>query len=122
MDLYNGQLPDMLHRCGEDELSSSTPDRVMFIFIGDEDFLDLLQEMKESYIGDNMLIGYENFKILKELKLVVAKLSDIVSSGESNLIAFLEKYLHFLALKRLYIVQPFNYFILMIPKFLSFLL
>ena len=91
MDLYNGQLPDMLHQCGEDELSSSTPDMVMFIFIDDEDFLDLLQEMKESYIGDNMLIGYENFKILKELKLVVAKLSDIVSSGESNLIAFLEK-------------------------------
>lgn len=91
MDLYNGQLPDMLHRCGEDELSSSTPDRVMFIFIGDEDFLDLLQEMKDSYIEDDILIGYENFKILKELKLVVAKLSDIVSSGESNLIAFLEK-------------------------------
>ena len=91
MDLYNGQLPDMLHRYGEDELSSSTPDRVMFIFIDDEEFIDLLQEMKESYIGDNMLIGYENFKILKKFKLLVAKLSDIVSSGESNLIAFLEK-------------------------------
>jgi len=91
MDLYNGQLPDMLHQCGEDELSSSTPDRVMFIFIGDEDFLDLLQEMKDSYVEDGILIGYERFKILKKFKLLVAKLSDIVSSGESNLIAFLEK-------------------------------
>ena len=50
MDLYNGQLPDMLHQCGEDELSSSTPDRVMFIFIGDEDFLDLLQEIGRAHV------------------------------------------------------------------------
>lgn len=91
MDLYSGEFPDMLHQCGEDELSSSTPDRMMFIFIDDEEFIDLLQEMKESYIEANMLIGYENFKLLKELKLLVAKLSDIVSSGESNLIAFLEQ-------------------------------
>lgn len=46
--------------------------------------------MKESYIEDDILIGYEHFKILKKLKLLVAKLSDIASSGESNLIAFLE--------------------------------
>lgn len=91
MDLFNGLFPDMLHQCGEDELDSSIPDRMMFIFIGDEDFLDLLQEMKESYIEDGILIGYERFKILKEFKLLVAKLSDIVLSGESNLVTFLEK-------------------------------
>jgi hypothetical protein len=73
MDLYNGQLPDMLHQCGEDELSSSTPDRVVFIFIDDEDFLDLLQEMKESYIEDNILIGYEHFKILKKIEAISSK-------------------------------------------------